>query len=160
MSISGPAGASIYYTIDGSTPDASGPLYSAPFSLSNSATVKAVAIKDGVSSSVASKVFTKTAGSGNNNNEPQSGEVAAPVITSSIDEMAGPEVTITGPQGADIYYTVNGSTPTAESTHYTRVFSMGSGTTIKAIAILNGVSSAVTTYVIPSGDEPLNPDDH
>ena len=42
MSISGPAGASIYYTIDGSTPDASGPLYSAPFSLSNSATVKAI----------------------------------------------------------------------------------------------------------------------
>ena len=160
MSISGPAGASIYYTIDGSTPDASGPLYSAPFSLSNSATVKAIAIKGGVSSSVTSKAFTKTASSGNNNSEPQSGDVAAPVITSAIDEMVGPEITITGPQGADIYYTLDGTTPTAESTHYTRVFSMGAGVTVKAIAILNGVSSAVTTYVIPGEGEPLNPDDH
>lgn len=38
------------------------PHYSAPFSLSDSATVKAIAIKDGKSSGVASKSFTKASG--------------------------------------------------------------------------------------------------
>ena len=41
-------------------PSASSSLYSAAFSLNASATVKAIAIKDGVSSSVASKAFVKS----------------------------------------------------------------------------------------------------
>lgn len=65
VSISGPAGAEIRYTTDGSTPTASSSLYSAPFSLSDTAIVKAIAIKDGVSSSVTTKAFTKNSG-GNN----------------------------------------------------------------------------------------------
>ena len=59
VTITGPSGAEIRYTTDGSVPSASSSLYSAPFSLTNSATVKAIAIKDGVSSEVASKTFTK-----------------------------------------------------------------------------------------------------
>ena len=59
VSISGPDGAEIRYTTDGSEPSASSTLYSAAFSLTDTATVKAIAIKNGVSSSVASKAFTK-----------------------------------------------------------------------------------------------------
>ena len=55
--------ARIHYTTDGSTPTSESTLYSAPFTLSDTTTVKAIAIKDGLSSEVASKVFTK--GSGN-----------------------------------------------------------------------------------------------
>ena len=62
MSISGPNGAQIRYTTDGSTPTASSNLYSAAFTLNDSATVKALAIKNGVSSEVATKSFTKSAG--------------------------------------------------------------------------------------------------
>ena len=62
VTISGPDGAEIRYTTDGSTPTAVSTLYSAPFSLSDSATVKAIAIKDGKSSGVASKSFTKASG--------------------------------------------------------------------------------------------------
>ena len=62
VSISGPAGAEIHYTTDGSTPTAESTLYSEAFTLSDTATVKAIAIKDGDSSEVASKLFTKGEG--------------------------------------------------------------------------------------------------
>ena len=62
VSMSGPDGAEIHYTTDGSTPTAESTLYSAPITLSDSATVKAIATKDGQSSEVASKTFTKSSG--------------------------------------------------------------------------------------------------
>ena len=74
--------------------------------------------------------------------------------------MDGPEVTITGPEGAELRYTTNGSTPTAESTLYSHSFTTAAATTIKAIAILNGVSSEVTTYVVPGDNDEPGADDH
>ena len=59
VSISGPADAEIHYTTDGSNPTAESALYSSAFTLSDSATVKAIAIKNGVSSSITSTTFTK-----------------------------------------------------------------------------------------------------
>ena len=64
VSISGPNDARVYYTTDGSTPTSGSTLYSAAFSLSATTTVKAIAIKDGVSSNVATKLFTKSSGGG------------------------------------------------------------------------------------------------
>ena len=64
MNMSGPDGAEIRYTTDGSTPTAESTLYSEAFTLSDSATVKAIAIKNGESSSVSTKVFTKGTDSG------------------------------------------------------------------------------------------------
>ena len=64
VSMTGPAGAEIHYTTDGSTPTAESTLYSEPFTLSDTTTVNAIAIKDGVSSEVASKLFTKSSGDG------------------------------------------------------------------------------------------------
>ena len=60
VSIQAEQGAEIRYTTDGSTPTAESSLYSEAFTLSNTATVKAIAIKDGQSSEVASKTFTKS----------------------------------------------------------------------------------------------------
>ena len=60
VSMSGPDGAEIHYTTDGSTPTAESALYSEAFTLSSTTTVKAIAIKDGQSSEVASRVFTKS----------------------------------------------------------------------------------------------------
>ncbi len=67
VSISGPAGAEIRYTTDGSTPTAESTLYSEAFTLSDTTTVKAIAIKDGVSSEVSTKSFTKGEGGGGSN---------------------------------------------------------------------------------------------
>jgi predicted histone-like DNA-binding protein len=60
VSLSGPDGAEIHYTTDGSTPTAESALYSEAFTLSSTTTVKAIAIKDGQSSEVVSRVFTKS----------------------------------------------------------------------------------------------------
>ena len=62
VSMSGPDGAEIHYTTDGSVPTAESAVYSEAFSLSTTTTVKAIAIKDGQSSEVVSKVFTKSSG--------------------------------------------------------------------------------------------------
>jgi len=59
LSVTNPAGAFIYYTLDGSAPSTDSTLYSGPFMLSSSATVKAMGVLSGYNNSVASSaIFT------------------------------------------------------------------------------------------------------
>src|ERR1039457_1621307 len=59
-------GASIYYTLDGTTPTAASILYTGPFVLTSNAVVQAIAIQSGaVSSAVNSASFVNTAALGN-----------------------------------------------------------------------------------------------
>ena len=69
VTMSAEAGATIHYTLDGSTPTSASTVYSGPVTLSETTTVKAVAVKDGVSSSVTSRTYTKgtNAGGGDGN---------------------------------------------------------------------------------------------
>ncbi len=64
VSISTADGAEIRYTLDGSTPTAESTLYSEAFTVTETTSVKAIAIKDGQTSSVASKTFVKSSGEG------------------------------------------------------------------------------------------------
>lgn len=64
VTMSAESGATIYYTTDGSVPTSSSTLYESALTLSDTTTVKAIAVKDGVSSSVATKTFTKGSGEG------------------------------------------------------------------------------------------------
>ena len=81
-------------------------------------------------------------GSGSENqNEP----LAAPTIGGSTPFTDSTSVTLSGPEGAEIRYTTDGSTPTAESTLYSEAFNVTDSLTVKAIAIKNGVSSEVTS---------------
>jgi beta-glucanase (GH16 family) len=57
-------GATIYYTVDGSTPTASSQQYLAPFLLASNLTVNAIAISAGASSTVTSQTFTLNIPSG------------------------------------------------------------------------------------------------
>ena len=59
VSMSGPAGAEIRYTTDGSQPTVQSTLYSGPLTLTETTTVKAIAIKDGQSSSVTTRTYSK-----------------------------------------------------------------------------------------------------
>ena len=69
VTMSADSGAEIRYTTDGSTPTAQSTLYSTAISLSSTTTMKAIAIKDGASSSVATKTFTKNNGGGGDDDE-------------------------------------------------------------------------------------------
>jgi beta-glucanase (GH16 family) len=58
------ASAAIYYTVDGSTPNASSQRYQAPFLVASNLTVKAIAIAVGKSSTVTSQPFSPNIASG------------------------------------------------------------------------------------------------
>ena len=74
-------------------------------------------------------------------------DVEAPVFSPEGGAYKGTQsVTITTTtEGATIYYTTDGSTPTAESTEYTGAISVSTSTTLKAIAVKGAKNSAVTT---------------
>lgn len=67
------------------------------------------------------------------------GTVASPTISCENNT-----VTISGPEGANIYYTTNGQEATTSSTKYTAPFAINATTTVNAIAEVNGVTSSVT----------------
>ena len=82
---------------------------------------------------------------GGDNGGSQSEPPAAPTISGKTSFSDSTTVSLSGPDGADIYYTLDGSTPTAESTMYTEEFGLSETTIVKSIAILNGVSSEVAS---------------
>ena len=82
---------------------------------------------------------------GSEQNQSQSQTLAAPTIGGSTPFTDSTSVTLSGPEGAEIHYTTDGSTPTAESTLYSEAFNVTDSLTVKAIAIKNGVSSEVTS---------------
>ena len=69
VSMTGPTGSEIHYTLDGTVPTAESTLYEGPITLSETTTVKAIAVKDGVSSSVTSRVYTKGGNAGGGDGE-------------------------------------------------------------------------------------------
>ena len=85
-----------------------------------------------------------------------SGEVevtAAPTFSPASGTYTEAQtVTISAEDGADIYYTTNGDDPTTSSTKYSAPFEVATTTTVKAIAVLNGVESSIAsaTYTFPT----------
>ena len=75
----------------------------------------------------------------------QAETVAAPTISGTTPFTDSTQVTIQGPQGAEIRYTTDGSAPSAESTLYSEPFTLTDNATVKAIAILNGETSEVAS---------------
>lgn len=133
------SGASIRYTTDGSTPTATtGVLYSAPFVVNASKTVKALAYKSGMTNSaVASAVFTI--------------KVAAPTVSPAAGTYAS-SVTVSlacATPGATIRYTTDGSTPSATlGTVYSAALTISATTTLKAIAYKTGLANSNVTSAL------------
>jgi uncharacterized repeat protein (TIGR03803 family) len=136
------AGAVIYYTTNGTTPTASSTQYSGAISVSSTETIEAIAIAPGFANSIVSTAtytINLTA--------------ATPVISPAAGTFTSTQsVTITdSTDGAFIYYTTNGTTPTAASTQYSGAISVSATETIEAIAIATGYTNsavASATYTI------------
>ncbi len=82
---------------------------------------------------------------GGNSGSQQAETVAAPTISGETPFDESTQATISGPDGAEIRYTVDGSTPTAESSLYSEALTLTDTVIVKAIAIKNGVSSEVAS---------------
>lgn len=87
----------------------------------------------------------------NSSESSDSTTVEAPTISGTTPFEETTQVTLSGPAEAELRYTTDGSTPTAESTLYSEAFTLSDTTTVKAIAIKNGVSSSVTTKTFTKG---------
>ena len=123
------AGASIYYTLDGSTPTTSSTLYvppgSAPVNVATSETINAIASGGGFGTSgvgTVSYVINLPAASTPTFN-PVGGTYLPQMVT----------ISCTTP-GSAIYYTTDGSTPTISSTPYTGGVLVTVTSTLRAIA--------------------------
>lgn len=80
--------------------------------------------------------------------------VSAPVISGTTPFESSTSVSMTAGAGAEIRYTTDGSTPTAASSLYSSAITLNATTTVKAIAIKDGVTSSVTTKVFTKSEQP------
>ncbi|MDE5762984.1 MAG: chitobiase/beta-hexosaminidase C-terminal domain-containing protein [Bacteroidales bacterium] len=129
------SGTKIYYTTDGTEPTASSTEYTAPVTINGLTTLKAIAVTtDGGTSFVSEAVYSV---------------VPVPVVTPASGRVVYDSlVKITfgeGVSGVDIYYTTDGTEPSATNgTKYTEPFHLRNEV-IKVIAVKDGDMSAVIT---------------
>lgn len=105
-------------------------------------------VVDGSGSGTGGNTGGNGSGSGSGSVTPT---VAAPTISGSTPFEESTTVTITGPADASLYYTTNGSVPTSSSTPYTEALTLTATTTVKAIAVKDGVSSSVASKTFTKG---------
>ena len=103
---------------------------------------------------------TNPTNGGGSNSGSQSGTLAAPTISGNTSFSESTQVTISGPDGAAIHYTTDGTVPTAASALYSEAFTLSATTTVKAIAIKDGQSSEVASRVFTksSNDDGMGQD--
>jgi len=142
--------AGIYYTLNGATPTPASTLYTSPITISSDTTIKAIANAAGyLQSSVRTATFTFTYQTPAVTFGPGAGTYSsAQTVTLSDSDTK-----------AKIYYTTNGSAPTALSSLYIAPIHVAVSETIKAIAIDPALQNSNVTsaaYVITNGGVSIN----
>jgi hypothetical protein len=136
------AGATIYYTIDGTTPTAGSNVYSGPITVPYTETLQAIATASGYSqSAVDSATYTFTNQAATPTFSPAAGVYTTPQTVTIADSTPG----------ATIYYTTNGTTPTTSSTVYSGPITVSSTETLEAFAVASGYTQsyiAIAGYTI------------
>jgi glucosylceramidase len=138
------SGASIYYTIDGSTPTLASTLYSKAIAVSSTMTIKAIAAASGYSASaISTAAYTINLPAAAT---PEFSPAPGPYPTAQMVTLSDSTT------AASIYYTTDGSTPSASSTAYSTPIAVSTTTMIKAIAVAAGYANspvATGTYTLP-----------
>jgi hypothetical protein len=128
------SGAAIYYTLDGTTPTAESTPYTAAFTLTETTTVKAIAVKDGESSDVAEATYTKE--------EKQEGEGVSKLEFTAA--CGG-----TGTADDNVVWTV---TSDGEESNFDNARGIHYGTNSKAVGNItlttNDISGTITSIVV------------
>ncbi|PWJ33664.1 chitobiase/beta-hexosaminidase C-terminal domain-containing protein [Sediminitomix flava] len=147
VSLTATSGATIYYTTDNSEPTESSSVYSSTLTFSETTTLKAKAFKDGNNSDTFTATYTK--------------QETNPTADAPIFSLAGQAfdnsitVSLSNTSGCQVYYTTDGSTPSASSIAYTGAITLTETTTIKAITICDtdNQSSVVTNIYTKNDDD-------
>jgi RHS repeat-associated protein len=124
--------ATIYYTMDGSTPTTSSSVYVGATGLDVTGTWKAIAVVTGYSnSSVASASYTIQA--------------PPPTYYPAAGSYVGPQsVTLSSENGARIYYAINAA-PIVNTNRYSSPITVNSSETIEAIATYSGQTNSTVS---------------
>ncbi len=140
--------AEIHYTTDSTTPTRISPLYTKPFGVWKTCTVKAIAFRQGSVSSVASIPFARVT------------PIPAPIIDTSIAAGFTDSVLVAlyGVKNVPIRYTVDGSVPSGNSPIYTGPFYLKKTTTVKALSGSRNMSAATSRTYTLDGTPRISPD--
>ncbi|MBQ6724712.1 MAG: chitobiase/beta-hexosaminidase C-terminal domain-containing protein [Paludibacteraceae bacterium] len=125
------AGVTIYYTTNNTTPTTSSSVYSSAITVTQTTTIKAIAVKAGlIDSDVAEATYTI--------------KCETPTIVLAAGNYTGVQTTtITKGYGTKIYYTTDGSTPSnTNGTEYTGAVSIDQPMTLKAIVWKDGCTNS------------------
>ena len=133
----------IYYTLDGIDPNENSQIYSGLIVISETKTLKVLAVDDkGIKSNIVSYIYTI--------------DKIAPLAQANLEENLSQafdtpqEVSLSSENGAKIYYTIDESDPTPESSLYTKALYLNKNTTVKFIAIdqaLNQSTVVTKSYI-------------
>ncbi|MCL2230409.1 MAG: chitobiase/beta-hexosaminidase C-terminal domain-containing protein [Treponema sp.] len=129
------SGATIYYTVNGSTPTTDSNEYYASIQITHTATLKAIAVKSGMNNSdVLSEHYIIT----------PPGQVVQPMASPEGGNFTTTQnvTLISLTEGAAIYYTLDESEPTTASNEYGEPIEIKHTSTLKAIAVKSGMNNS------------------
>jgi len=120
--------AAIYYTLDGSAPTTASALYTGAITVSSTETINAVALAP--ASTLSSQAWASYS----------QRPTAPPTFSITPEGYSGSQTVAINDAtpGATIYYTTDGSTPTAQSAIYSGPLTVSSSETINAVALASG----------------------
>ncbi len=140
------AGATIYYTLDGSLPDKTSNLYTAPFKVYGPTTVKTISFEEGKIPSAVSTLEMR-----------QMEKSQEPVINGTSPFVREARIELSAAPGAKIYYTLDGTLPdikvigadekkvSENSKLYSDAFVIDKSCVVKAIAIEGSKRASAVT---------------